>query len=217
MHNPNACPLCKTTGKSLAGIVASETSTGKWSGSGGGIGIGAGGPLLFVGGASGTKQEQSRRAEAFAAPSPRASHPATGMVVSAALVLLAAGFFYGIAWPVLGDFLSSVDGGTPTAPGEMVRVDQQLSEFLPIAGTGVVLVSIFAAAMQLFGAHKAATDPGELERYRAAQERDKAREQAYYRLRYCEADHLAFDPVSGLHAPAEAVHIDALLSRISDK
>lgn len=49
-------------GISLAAIVAKETTTGKWNGTGGGIGLGTGGIGLFIGGVSGSKQEQTQRA-----------------------------------------------------------------------------------------------------------------------------------------------------------
>ncbi|EOK4891186.1 TPA: hypothetical protein ACH7DN_002789 [Escherichia coli] len=48
-------------GISLAAIVAKETTTGKWNGTGG---IG-----LFIGGVSGSKQEQTQRAKNFESPS----------------------------------------------------------------------------------------------------------------------------------------------------
>lgn len=50
-------------GISLAAIVAKETTTGKWNGTGGGIGLGTGGIGLFIGGVSGSKQEQTQRAK----------------------------------------------------------------------------------------------------------------------------------------------------------
>lgn len=55
-------------GISLAAIVAKETTTGKWNGTGGGIGLGTGGIGLFIGGVSGSKQEQTQRAKNFESP-----------------------------------------------------------------------------------------------------------------------------------------------------
>lgn len=51
--------------------------------------------------------------------------------------------------------------------------------------------------------------------YEGAKHKDNVMESIYYRLRYVEADHIVFDPVSGMEAPATHENIMTMLRTLS--
>lgn len=123
-------------GISLAAIVAKETTTGKWNGTGGGIGLGTGGIGLFIGGVSGSKQEQTQRAKNF--ESPKEEEYSLLNVYGSIIKVLVFGVLFGLS-ARLFTFLSDTGSDlaepvtTTTATGkrekeELTRVEREAAK-----------------------------------------------------------------------------------------
>lgn len=195
-------------GVALASIVAKETTEGKWSGSGGGLGLGPGGLGLFVGGMTGTKRDQTLRAKEFQPPK---KDEFRLMKVVGPMVALAA---FGLLFSCSGQVLNSVadTGFAPT--GNLGRVNQSLQAVMDVLLFVVPVVAVFGAAIwYVFGSDK--RSQREHERHEAAKRQDESMQSVYYRLRYVEADHVVFDPVSGMETPATRENIMTMLRTLS--
>ncbi|EGH5303900.1 hypothetical protein IEL76_004169 [Salmonella enterica] len=132
-------------GISLAAIVAKETTTGKWNGTGGGIGLGTGGIGLFIGGVSGSKQEQTQRAKNF--ESPKEEEYSLLNVYGSIIKILVFGVLFGLS-SRLFTFLSDTGSDfaepvtTTTATGKIQSILGGMAEMVSILGTVVPFLVI---------------------------------------------------------------------------
>ncbi len=193
------CPLCESVGKSVAGIVASETTRGSFGGSG--VGIGSDG--LVFGGISGTRTSRSVLAESFAPPSAKASHRATGLAIGAGFTIMAGLFYWQIGIPML---LSMDSGGSGP--------EQNMSQMVTFVGAILPFFLFSVGGFKVYQAWKSSTSKADAKAYRDAQAIDQAREAKYQQLRYCDNDHIVFDPASGHYSQADALGIEALLTKV---
>lgn len=195
-------------GVSLAAIVAAETKDGKWSGAGGGLGIGLGGIGGFAGGATGSSHEQTKRAQAFEAPGQSEFDWKT--VYHPAIVA----FWLGIFTAVMTNIAKFFSGGVE--PGSKIEgVQTALVNMISSVGIIVpVLCVLFAGYYVAIGSGKAVAK--ENERLQRLEQLQPIKENVYYRLRYVEADHVVFDPVTGRETPAERGRILKLLDELAN-
>ncbi|HIH5043308.1 TPA: hypothetical protein ACYSE6_006605 [Pseudomonas aeruginosa] len=210
MQHPNhaepcACPVCGAVGVNMAALVAQESREGDWSGSGAGVGLGSSGPGIVVGSASGIRRDRTARAEAFAEakPSPRARHPVNA-ILGAAVATLFAGIVFAKMFSMM-----AARAATSTDP-----TTQGLAAVAPYAAGVVLVVCVVLAGLAFYKAG-GSPDPKALRAFHAAEARDQAREAAYYRLRYCENDHIVFDPLTRRHARAEQAWIAQLIEQLA--
>ncbi|EME4608262.1 hypothetical protein VYM41_003596 [Escherichia coli] len=202
-------------GISLAAIVAKETKKGTWSGTGGGVGLGFGGPGVFLGGMSGSKSEQTKRASDFEAPAETAFNwnyvlaPFYVMVTIAVLIKLAGG-----AVEIFHDTGVSLSPGPGDAPNPLSKVSDLTSTWLSALVYIVPILLVIGVGIYFFFFAGKRTKQEE-ERYLTEKQLDNAKELIYYRLRYIEQDHIVFDPVSGDEVPATKKHIHQLLHRLA--
>ncbi|OIS90232.1 hypothetical protein [Brucella cytisi] len=194
-------------GVSLAAIVAAETKDGEWSGAGGGLGLGIGGIGVFAGGATGSNREQSKRAQDFEAPEQSkfdwqsVYSPVIGAVMLGAIAIATSS-------------MSKMFMGGHEPGSKIDRVQSMLGNIMTVMGIAVpILCLLFAGYYVIFGSAKAvAKENKRLERLEQLQ---PIRESVYYRLRYVEADHVVFDPVTGRETPAERNRILQLLDELA--
>lgn len=205
-------------GISLAAIVAKETTTGKWNGTGGGIGLGTGGIGLFIGGVSGSKQEQTQRAKNF--ESPKEEEYSLLNVYGSIIKVLVFGVLFGLS-ARLFTFLSDTGSDfaepvtTTTATGKIQSILGGMAEMVSILGTVVpFLVIIIAMIWFLFFSSK--REKEELTRVEREAAKTKLRIDVYHRLRYVESDHVVFDPITGREVPAERACINKLIEALAD-
>ncbi|EFA4846896.1 hypothetical protein E0G64_23180 [Escherichia coli] len=206
-------------GISLAAIVAKETTTGKWNGTGGGIGLGTGGIGLFIGGVSGSKQEQTQRAKNF--ESPKEEEYSLLNVYGSIIKILVFGVLFGLS-SRLFTFLSDTGSDfaepvtTTTATGKIQSILGGMAEMVSILGTVVpFLVIIIAMIWFLFFSSK--REKEELTRVEHEAAKTKLRIDVYHRLRYVESDHVVFDPITGREVPAERACIKKLIEALVDE
>ncbi|EAA5483209.1 hypothetical protein D6C39_003365 [Escherichia coli] len=206
-------------GISLAAIVAKETTTGKWNGTGGGIGLGTGGIGLFIGGVSGSKQEQTQRAKNF--ESPKEEEYSLLNVYGSIIKILVFGVLFGLS-SRLFTFLSDTGSDfaepvtTTTATGKIQSILGGMAEMVSILGTVVpFLVIIIAMIWFLFFSSK--REKEELTRVEREAAKTKLRIDVYHRLRYVESDHVVFDPITGREVPAERACINKLIEALVDE
>lgn len=194
------CPQCGTHGVALGSIVGRETVDGTFSGSGTGVGLGTGGLGLFVGGISGTTHQATARAQALRPP----ERPSFNWALVIGPILLAIFAFAGAE--IVPDFMHSLADGQSAAPGTIGgAADQLLSVVAPIG----VIAALLIVCLTVFNSR---TRYGVAQReYAAADRADVARRDIYQRLRYCETDHLVFDPLTGTACPATHENILALI------
>lgn len=217
-------------GISLAAIVAKETTTGKWNGTGGGIGLGTGGIGLFIGGVSGSKQEQTQRAKNF--ESPKEEEYCLLNVYGSIIKVLVFGVLFGLSARLFtslsntgSDFSEPVT--TTTATGKIQSILDGMAEMVSILGTVVpflviilgtvipFLVIIIAMIWFLFFSSK--REKEELTRVEREAAKTKLRIDVYRRLRYVESDHVVFDPITGREVPAERACINKLIEALVDE
>lgn len=217
-------------GISLAAIVAKETTTGKWNGTGGGIGLGTGGIGLFIGGVSGSKQEQTQRAKNF--ESPKEEEYSLLNVYGSIIKVLVFGVLFGLSARLftflsdtVSDFAEPVT--TTTATGKIQSIMGGMAEMVSILGTVVpflviilgtvipFLVIIIAMIWFLFFSSK--REKEELTRVEREAAKTKLRIDVYHRLRYVESDHVVFDPITGREVPAERACINKLIEALVDE
>ena len=198
--NNACCPQCGNHGVALGSIVGRETVDGTFSGSGTGVGLGTGGIGLFVGGVSGTTHQATARAQALRPP----ERPSFNWALVIGPILLAIFAFAGAE--IVPDFMHSLADGQSAAPGTIGgAADQLLSVVAPIG----VIAALLIACLTVFNSR---TRYGVAQReYAAADRADVARRDIYQRLRYCETDHLVFDPLTGTSCPATHENILALI------
>ncbi|MEY2161387.1 hypothetical protein [Rhodanobacter sp. FW106-PBR-LB-2-11] len=199
--NTSCCPQCGNHGVALGSIVGRETVDGTFSGSGTGVGLGTGGLGLFVGGVSGTTHQATARAQALRPPERPSFNWAfvIGPIILAILVLVGAQF--------VPDFLRSMGDGQAAPPGTISgAADQMLSVIAPLGVIGALVMvglTVFSSRTRYDSAQRD---------YTAADRADVLRRDVYQRLRYCEPDHLVFDPLTGASCPATHDNIMALIS-----
>ncbi len=206
-------------GISLAAIVAKETTTVKWNGTGGGIGLGTGGIGLFIGGVSGSKQEQTQRAKNF--ESPKEEEYCLLNVYGSIIKVLVFGVLFGLSARLFtslsntgSDFAEPVT--TTTATGKIQSIMGGMAEMVSILGTVVpFLVIITAMIWFLFFSSK--REKEELTRVEREAAKTKLRIDVYRRLRYVESDHVVFDPITGREVPAERTCINKLIEALVDE
>lgn len=198
------CPECGSPSRSIAAVIAGDTRLSYSSGTGVGVGIGSDGPGVMVGGFTGTRRESTERATSFAdaKPAARAVHP-TAAIVGAGVGILFTAFLLPELFTIMAErAAASADPST-----------RALAALAPYAG-GATFVTCIGLAVCTF--YKACQRPKAeaLRTYAAAQARDQRRQDAYKRLRYCDNDHIVFDPDSRLKARAETDDIRQLIARI---
>ncbi|EIY7949892.1 hypothetical protein MM742_004532 [Salmonella enterica] len=200
-------------GVSLAAIVAKETKKGTWSGTGGGVGLGFGGPGVFLGGMSGSKSEQTKRASDFDAPAEAAfnwNYVLAPFYVMVAIAILIK--FFGGAVELFRDT------GFSPGPGDVRNPLSNASDFFSSCLSGLVYIVpiiLFIGIGIFFFFFAGKRTQQEETRYLTEKQLDNAKELIYYRLRYVEQDHIVFDPVSGDEVPATKKHIHQLLHRLA--
>lgn len=196
-------------GVSLAAIVAKETVEGTWSGSGAGLGFGTGGLGLFVGGMSGTKREQSKRAKEFAAP------PQTtfnwGYVYGPILVLVFVATVLKFGTGFVSAMSESSYSGTNSAISQTQLNLEGLLPFLGVVAIALLLIGAPAYFLMFSKPRKAQ----ESKRYEAERAVDEVRLNIYNRLRYVEHDHVVFDPETGIEVAAEQTAIQHLIWKVA--
>ncbi|HCH7782774.1 TPA: hypothetical protein NNM78_002213 [Pseudomonas aeruginosa] len=211
------CPICNGPSQSVAAIRARETVTGSWSGSGGGLSVGADSIGLMAGGASGSTKSMTERAKAFVPPLARASDGVTKaiLLVSGGVALM---FFAYLGTSILGNINDLQEGityygteGYVGRGGSVSQLAHRLDGFESYAG----FVVIFAALCSLYSSISNSRSEEGRKAYLRAKRLDRERVRVYQQLRYCEADHVAFDPVSGKSAPAEAASVQRLIDSVA--
>lgn len=204
-------------GVSLAAIVAKETTTGKWSGLGTGIGLGTGGIGLFIGGVSGSKQEQTQRAKNF--ESPKEEEYSLLNVYGSIIKVLVFGVLFGLS-ARLFTFLSDTGSDfaepvtTTTATGKIQSILGGMAEMVSILGT-VVPFLVIIIAMIWFLFFSSEREQEELSRVEREAAKTKLRIDVYNRLRYVESDHIVFDPLTGREVLAEPLYITKLINELA--
>lgn len=198
------CPQCGARGTSLGAIVAKETSSGRFTGSASGIGVGTGGIGVGVGSVSGTSTNTSYRAAQFSAPETRAKDPATRAFFSGIVMLLGAAIAYRVVPPMLT--MSGQNSiGTSVIP----------EGFADIAAIALALVMVAMAIWTFFRALSMGDNSAEMKVYNRDAAVDQASSGIHQRLRYCDSDHLVFDPVSGQSCVGEEHYIHQLAYSIA--
>lgn len=196
-------------GVSLAAIVAKETVEGTWSGSGAGLGFGTEGLGLFVGGMSGTKREQSKRAKEFAAP------PQTtfnwGYVYGPVLVLVFVATVLKFGTGFVSAMSESSYSGTNSAISQTQLNLEGLLPFLSVVAIALLLIGAPAYFLMFSKPRKAQ----ESKRYEVERAADEVRLNIYNRLRYVEHDHVVFDPETGIEVAAEETAIQHLIWKVA--
>lgn len=198
-------------GVSLAAIVAKETKKGTWSGTGGGVGLGFGGPGVFVGGMSGSKSEQTKRASDFEAPAETAFNwnyvlaPFYAMVAIAVLIKFVGGAV---------EMFQDTSSGTGDMRNSLSNASDLLSSCVSALVFIVPILLVIGVGIYFFFFAGKRTEQEEA-RYLTEKQLDNAKELIYYRLRYVEQEHIVFDPVSGQEVPASKEHIHQLLHRLA--
>jgi hypothetical protein len=213
MENHDLCPTCNRQSRSVKAIVASETTHGSWHGSAGLVGIGNEGLAFGAASMSGNHTSQSLRAQEFMAPRPEAVHEAsvgfrrlmTGLMGLFMLVLLGK-----VAFPFIDDAGSTTYylGGDSSGPRHEL---QELAIWL--GGAGFLLLAVFGLVYMVIKAY----EPEANRQFKQAKARDRRRDRIYSRLRYCEYDHIVFDPVTRAEAPATERRINVLINSIADR
>ena len=198
--NNECCPQCGNHGVALGSIVGRETVDGTFSGSATGVGLGTGGLGLFVGGVSGTPHQATARAQALRPP----ERPSFNWAFVIGPIVLAIFAFAGAE--IIPDFLHSFADGQSAAPGTIGGgADQMLSVVAPIG----VIAALAMVGLTVFSS-RTRYDVAQRE-YAVADRADVAQRDVYQRLRYCETDHLVFDPLTGTSCPATHENVLALI------
>lgn len=197
-------------GVSLAAIVAKETVEGSWSGSGSGLGFGTAGLGFFVGGMSGKKREQSKRAKEFAAP-PESSFN-WGYVYGPVLILVFIATFLKFGTGFVSAMSDSNYSGVTDSTFNQTRFN--LEGMMPFLSV-VAIALLFVGAPAYYFAFSKPRKVEESKRFKAERAADEVRLNIYNRLRYVEQDHVVFDPVTGLEVAAEKIAIQHLIWKIA--
>ncbi|OAT35696.1 hypothetical protein M988_4393 [Hafnia paralvei ATCC 29927] len=202
-----------TDGVALSAIVAKETTTGKWSGSGGGLGLGTGGVGLFVGGVSGTKHEQTKRAEEFdSLPEEKFNWL---YVYAPLLAMIGIGMLVSCG-SQLSEFLTDTSSQPASTTNVMTNISANLSNMVSWIGKVVPPVLFVGCVIWYFFGFKTRQKEETL-RYENANKKREHEVQIYNRLRYVEVDHIVFDPLTGEETTATRENILKLISAVSQK
>ena len=184
----------------LAGIVARETMTGEFSGSMSGVGLSSDGVSVGGGSIHGGSTTTSHRAQQFLPPPPQAIEPSDDEVILCVMLMFCS-LFIGIAGKA---WLSSIGlNGT-----EMFGM---LGYVPPVLGCILFLIGL---ARMLQSANRK-PDPAIRKAYLRAVKLDKTAVQVHGRLRYCEVDHIVYDPITKESAHAELDPIHRMVRRIA--
>lgn len=198
--NNVGCPQCGARGLSLGGIVARETVSGEFSGSMSGVGLSSEGISVNGGSVHGGSTSTSHRALQFAPPSPMARRPSDDKFIIALIM-----FFMGLAMLILGDSIFDTLG---LSSSDFKEEFYGITSYLPkIVGCVVSIAGLF----HMISSTNNKPDPAVQAAYQKAVEVDNKVAEIHARLRYCEADHLVFDPVSKSSSHAEAADIHKML------
>ena len=190
----------------IAAIVARETTDKAWQGTGSGIGFGTGGLGLMFGGVAGATTEQSNRARGFTLPD----------VADFRLSRTLGPFFNAI----IGIGMISV--GTELVPniimdgGDVPPAFARLLDILPT----IVHVLVPLAVLGVGLAFMLDLNPGarqERERVARDTEAHQGMQKVHARLRYVEADHVIFDPVTGQEVPANHSDMMRLVETLASR
>ncbi|MBI6882447.1 hypothetical protein [Pseudomonas putida] len=178
-----ACPQCGAHGFSLAGIVARGTHSGEFSGSTSSIGVGTNGISVHGGSLHGTTSSSSYLASQLQMPHVPGSLPENLGLLSGLFMLLA-----GImSMTVLHEAIEIIG-----ATDDMKLVGfGAIAEFIPYVMGGLLMLSGLYTSWQGVS-YK--TPQQDLDAYSFKQNLNKEIAVIYPRIRYCEADHLVFDP-----------------------
>lgn len=215
------CPICNGPSQSVAAIRARETVTGRWSGSGGGLSVGADSIGLMAGGASGSTKSMTERAKAFVPPFARASDG-----VAKAMLLVSGGvalmLFAYLGTSILGNLNDIQEGvtyygteGYGGRGGSVSQLSHRLDGFESYAGSVVIFAALCSFGLYLYRNVSNSRSEAGRKAYLRAKRLDRERVRVYQQLRYCEADHVAFDPVSGKYAPAEPANVQRLIDSVA--
>lgn len=180
----------------LAAIVSKETTETAWNGSGVGIGLTTAGISPMLGFADGSSYSQTKRARDFAEPVKENANLLETFKTPLMILGVACAFNF-------LPYMMNLVVGSP-APDD--RYTNALMTFLQSSGTVLAVVG-FGVATYICISGKA--EVGEDEREKAY----ALKEQIYNRLRYIEADHVIFDPVSNQEAPANKAGLAMLLQQ----
>lgn len=187
----------KSSGVSLAAIVSKETTETAWNGSGVGIGLTTAGIAPMLGFADGSSYSQTKRARDFAEP---VKEDANLLETFKTPLMI---FGVGCVFNFMPYMMNLVIGSpAPNAPYQ-----DALMTFLQWSGAILAVVALGAATYICISGR---TEVGEDEREKAY----ALKNHIYNRLRYIEADHVIFDPVSNHEAPANKAGLAMLLQQV---
>ncbi len=190
----------------IAAIVARETTDKTWQGTGSGIGFGTGGLGLMFGGVTGATTEQSNRARGFTLPDVArerwfwALGPIIGVVVAVGMT------------SVIVDMMPSIIGDGGDVPPVFARLLNILPTIvhvlgvLGVVGIGVVLMLDLNPRVR-----------HERERVDRDTVAHRQMQKVHARLRYVEADHVIFDPVTGQEVPANNTDMISLVETLASR
>lgn len=176
--------------------------TGEFSGSMGGVGLSSDGVSVGGGSIHGGSTTTSHRAQQFVPPAPKAREPSDDefllcfMLIMCSLVIVIVG----------NGWLESIGLDGTEVFGFMV--------YVPAVVGSITFILALVKMLQCAGK---APDPAIREAYLKEVETDKKAAEIHARLRYCEVDHIVYDPVTKESAHAEAEPIHQMVRRIASR
>lgn len=166
----------------------------------GGVGLSSDGVSVGGGSIHGGSTTTSHRAQQFVPPAPQAREPSDDdfilcfmlMMCSLVIVIVGSGWLESIGLD--GTELFGLLGYAPAALG---------------------CITFILALVKMLQCAGKTPDPAIREAYLKEVEVDKAAAEIHARLRYCEVDHIVYDPVTKESAHAEADPIHQMVRRIA--